>query len=71
MKVLESLVEFEIEISSETDTTPLWVSEGENNSLAQIALKDPNFSFIIDFLQYSIFTKTIVENFHKFIHGLL
>ncbi len=40
MKVLETSVKFVTELSLEPYINPLWVSEGENDDLAQIALED-------------------------------
>ncbi len=51
MKLLEILVEFTTELSSEFKVNLLWVSNDENNGLVQIALKDPELALINGFLR--------------------
>ncbi len=45
MRVLEILVKFVTELNLKTEANPLWVREGKNDALVQIALKDSRPAF--------------------------
>ncbi len=44
-------VKFVTELSLEAKANPMWVSEGKNDGLAQIALKDPKPALIRGFIR--------------------